>query len=206
MTLKFKTKPDAVHKMLGDYVGTLPEAAEAFRALVSAKPEARADLADVIHAMETASEERCAKLVQKVAGTFITPYDREDLFEMIEAIDVVVDWLDHAAYLVVDFAIVSFPEDLLASATELVGMSEQARDAVQYIKKQGKLEKALFAINEHENTLDTNYRALLVKTLVPGVDVIEYIKIKVLADLIEQVATQLDAFTRTIAVAAIKET
>ena len=206
MALKFKTKPDAIQKMLGDFVVNLPEAAEAFHALVSATPDGRAKLAEGIHSLEKEADVRYVKLVRKVAGTFITPYDREDLYEMIEAIDDVIDCLDHAAYLVVDFDMGKFPEEFLASTTELVGMSEQARDAVQYIKKQGKLEKALFAINEHENALDTNYRALLVKTLAPGADVIDVIKIKILADIVEQVATTLDNFTRTIAVAAIKET
>ena len=206
MALKFKTKPDAIQKMLGDFVLNLPETTIAFHALVSAKPDARAKLAEKIHTMEKDGDERYVKLVRKVAGTFITPFDREDLYEMIEAIDDVIDCLDHAAYLVVDFDMDKFPESFLASTTELVGMSEQARDAVQYIKKQGKLEKVLFAINKHENALDTNYRSLLTTTLVPGADPIDVMKLKILADIVEQVATQLDNFTRTIAVAAIKET
>lgn len=206
MAMKFKTKPDAIAKMLGEFVVDLPETALAFHTLVSANPEGRAKLADKIHEREAAADERYVKLIRKVAGTFITPYDREDLYDMIEAIDDVIDWLDHAAYLVVDFGMGRFPDELVASTAELVGMSEQARDAVQFIKKQNKLEKAMFAINKHENALDTNYRALLVRTLVPGADPIEVIKIKILADIVEQVATQLDGFTRTIAVAAIKET
>ena len=205
MALKFKTKPDAVHRMLSEYVVSLPDTAQAFHTLVSSKPEGRPKLAEKIHEMGKTADEQYVKLIRRVAGTLIAPYDREDLYGMVEAIDDVIDSLDHAAYLVVGFKMGKFPEEFLASAVELVGMSEQARDSVQYIKKQGKLEKALQAINEHEKALDDNYRSLLINSMAPGVSGTDAMKLKVLADIIEQVSTQLDRFTRAVAVAAIKE-
>ena len=204
MALKFTTKPDAIHKMLSDYVVTLPDTTLAFHTLVSAKPEGRPKLAQKIHDLKKTADQQYITLTRKVAGTFIAPYDREDLYRMVEAINDVIDSLDHATYLVVGFKMGKLPEEFLASAVELVGMSEQARDAVQFIKKPNRLEKTQVAINKHKNVLEDNYRALLINSMAPGMDNSEAMKLKILADIIEQVSSQLDRFTRAIAVAAIK--
>ena len=66
--------------------------------------------------------------------------------------------------------------------------------------------RRLFAINAHENNLDSAYRALLRKALMPGSDPIEAIKVKILADSIEHAATRIESFARALSIAAIKET
>lgn len=206
MSIKIKSKPDAIGKMLGDDVEYLPAVATAFYTLVSAKPEARAELADKLHDLEEEADKSYLKVIRKVADTFITPYDREDLYEMIEAIDDVIDHLDHAAHLLVSFEMGKMPEEFVDSCKQLVGMCEQARDAVGLLKKPSKLEKVMFAINDHENALDKNYRKMLTDALQPGSDPIYAIKLRILAEELEQTATKVEKFSRTLAVAAIKET
>lgn len=199
-------RPDAIAKMMSDASAHLPDATMAFYSLVSAKPEARAGLADKLAAIEQESDERQVKLMRKVASTFITPYDREDIYDMFECLDDVVDHLDHAGKLIVAFKMDALPDELIDSAKELVKMSEQACAAIEYIKKPNKMEKALFAINDHENNLDANHRALLCSSLTPGADPIAALQLKTLADCVEDASTQIEAFTRALAITAIKET
>lgn len=206
MTIKLKSRPDAIGKMIGEAVSHLPDATMAFYTLVTARPDARPPLAEKLHTIETTADERYITLIRKVADTFITPYDRDDLYRMIEALDDVIDALDGAGQLLIDFDLDKAPKVLVDSARELVGMSEQARDAVDVIKKPRRLEKILFAINDHENRLDANYRQLVAGQLRPGCDPLVAMKWKILADEIEAASTNLDAFARTLAVAAIKET
>ncbi len=199
-------RPDAIQKMMTEASSHLPDATTAFYTLVSANPSARPALAEKLAAIEQEADERQVRLLRKVATTFITPYDREDIFDMFECLDDTIDSLDHAGKLVVDFELQALPPEVVANAKELVGMSELARDAVEYIKKPNKMEKALFAINAHENNLDSAYRALLRKALMPGSDPIEAIKVKILADSIEHAATRIESFARALSIAAIKET
>lgn len=203
--VKFK-RPDAIAKMMSEAASHLPDATMAFYSLVSANPEARPALATKLAKVEQEADDRQVKLMRKVSTTFITPYDREDIYGMFETLDDVVDSLDHAGRLVVDFEMLELPPELIESAKKLVKMSEQARDATEYIKKPNKMEKALFAINAHENNLDSAYRALLRKALMPGSDPIEAIKVKILADSIEHAATRIESFARALSIAAIKET
>ncbi len=204
--VKLKSKPDAIQKMVGDAVSRLPEVAVAFYTLVSAHPSARPALLQALSDLEQEADERYVKLVRKVADTFITPYDREDLYRMMEALDDIVDALDHCGQLVLDFEMDKLPDEFQSNAKELVGMCEQARDAVGLLKKPAKLEKVLFAINAHEQALDVGYRAMLRNAFADGADRMYALKMKTLADVVEEASARIDDFTRTLAVAAIKET
>ena len=65
-------------------------------------------------------------------------------------------------------------------------MSEQARDATEFIKKPNKMEKALFAVNAHENRPRYCLIGRCCATrLVPGADPIHAMRLKILADSVE---------------------
>lgn len=204
--MKLKKRPDAIIKLASEAVAHLPEATAAFHDFVAAEPSARPPLMARLSKIEEAADESYLKLVRKIADTFITPYDREDLYNMCEALDDAIDALDHAGRLVLGFEMERLPQTFVDSAVELMAMSDEAAEAVGNIKKPKKLEKNLYALNKHENKLDFAYRELLCETLVEGADPIAAMRLMVLADLVEQAATQIDEFTRTLAVAAIKET
>lgn len=204
--MKMKEKPDAIDKMIAVAVEHLPDATAAFHSLVSAKADMRPALAERLHEIEREADERYVVLVRKVAGSFITPFDREDIYTMVEVLDDVVDALDHCAHLVVDLKFGKLPDGLVESAAILVEMSETCRAMVGFIKKPNKLEKLLFAANECENRLDASHRQLLVDTLQPGADPIRALRVKLLADLVEDAATKLELFTRAVSIVAIKET
>ena len=204
--VKLKAKPDAIASMIQDSVALLPEATMAFFTLVSANPAGRDKLFEKLSDYEKASDERYVSLIRKVADTFITPYDREDIYRMLEALDDIFDTLEHVGRLVIDFGMQELPQELVNNAKLLVGMSEQVNEIPRYIKKPKKLEKALFAINEFENQLDEGHRKILVDALVGGSDPLQAAKLSILADGVERIASRIEVFTRSLSVTAIKET
>lgn len=207
--MKLKARQDVIIKIMGEAVAHLPDATIAFYTITSAKPDARPALSHGLGKIEQEADTRFRKLIRKVAATFITPHDRDNLYRMLEALDGVIDSLDHAGQLIVDFEMTALPPEFVANAKELVGMSEVARDGVDLIKKPNrtnKMEKTLYEISRHNNSLGLGYRKVLADALKPGSDPIEAVKLKTLADSVEHVASLIDAFTRTLAVVAIKET
>ena len=203
-----KTKSDSIEKMLSRSAAFLPEATTAFYTLITAMPAARPNLLEKLHAVEQDSDERYVRVLRKTAGSFITPYDREDIFLMIETLDDVIDQLDHVGILVVGFEIDRVPHQLVLMAQELIGVSEQIKEAVGLLKKQNKLEKCLYAINSHFNTFDNSYRSLLISTLSTAdtMEPKETTKIIALGMGFERACQRLNDLTRALAVAAIKET
>lgn len=202
-----KKKPDGVTKLLADAIGQLPEAATAFYVLATAGPEARADLLAKLHEIEATADEHYIKALRKTAGTFITPFDREDIFLIVEAADDFIDQLDHVGTLLVGFKMGALPAAIPEMTKELTGASEALAEAVGNLKKQAKLEKQLFKINENFGNFDASYRTLLIDTLgtdsTPNADAP---RIVALAMGLERACSRLNDLTRALAVTAIKET
>jgi uncharacterized protein len=203
--VKFK-RPDAIQEMMGKAVRSLPDATAAFVELVAADQDDRPALLDQLHAIETKADERYVKLLRKVTSTFVTPFDREDLYSMIETLDDVIDELDHAGSLIVGFGLGELPEPFRRNAEHLAAMGDRCAEAPALIKKPAKLESLLFEINTIENQLDAGYRQLLIETIVPGADPIHAIRIKTLSDSVELASRGMEEFIHALGITAIKET
>ncbi len=200
-----KKRKSTVQSLLHDAVDSLPAATGAFVDLVTAAPGERAKLAERLHEVESAADERYLAIIRKVSESFITPYDREDIYQMVEALDDVVDQLDHAGALLARFKLGTLPDELVANAKSLNEMAEMSHQTVRLIKKPQQLERLLVDINVVENEMDDRYRDLLVEML-DDAKARDVIKIKTLADCIEAAATKLDQFGRSVGLIAIKET
>jgi hypothetical protein len=207
-TTKNGAKPDrrdSIHRLLADAVAGLPQATGVFQDLVSAPAADRAGHAERLHKVESDSDARYLALIHKIGRTFITPFDREDMYALVEALDDVVDQLDHAADLLVRFQLGDLPAELVDNGRDLHQMARLSVESVDLIKKPEKLETVLAEVNRLENAMDARYRDLLVRILdhEPARDAI---KLKILADGVEEAATKLEAFDRAVGIMAIKET
>lgn len=85
-------------------------------------------------------------------------------------------------------------------------MAIRAHDAVGHIKKPNKFEKDLTAVNRFENELDDAHRQLLVEALALETPTVQAQRTIRLADQMEAIASGIERFTRSLAVAAVKET
>lgn len=201
-------KPKArktIQLLLQDAVSDLPLATAAFLKLVTAARDDRPSLAEGLHTVETTADSHYLELVHTVGSAFITPYDREDLYAMVEALDDVIDMLDHAGGLLARFDLDDLPPEVVDNARALHEMALVSQHTVDLIKKPAKLEQALVECNALENAMDSRYRDLLVRIL-EHEDARYAIKVKILADSMEEAANRLDRFGRAVGLIAIKET
>lgn len=204
--MKLKSKPDPITTMIGDLVSMLPKATGAFQDLVSSEPQDRVKILEDLHGIEVQSDELYLNLLRKVVDTFITPYDREDIYRMVENLDDVIDEIEHTSILIVELGLHKLPTAIVQSADELHTMSESVKSATKHIKKPKKMEKHLFAVNDSENQLDILYRETVINALADDADPLQATRLTVIARSIELIASYLDNFTRALAVTAIKET
>lgn len=200
-----KEVQETIQSLLTRALGSLPEATDVFLELVRVDPGGRQALAERMHEVEAAADVRYLALLRKVGQSFITPYDREDIFEMVEALDDVVDQLDHAAHLLARFDLGELPPEFVVNAKSLREMAELSQQTVDLIKKPEKLLDVLIAINALANEMDARYRDLLVD-LLSDAKARDVIKIKVIADCVADATIKLDHFGRAVGVMAIKET
>ncbi len=206
MAKVFKSRPDAIQRMIGDAVAHLPKAGDTFVKLVEAKPADRPVLLERMHSIEETADADCWKLMKKVVATFITPFDREDIYTMVEALDDIIDVLDRASTLIVDFEYGSFDNAFVDSALAVQSMCQKAPEAVEYIKKPNKLEKTLGELSEADRTLSAKHRKLIRSALADGAEPIQAMRDVLVADLLAEAGDRIERFVRSLSVAAVKET
>jgi uncharacterized protein len=60
----------------------------------------KSDVAERMRAAEHAADETTHEIVRKVNSTFVTPFDREDIYALGSALDDVMDLMDEAVDLI----------------------------------------------------------------------------------------------------------
>ena len=201
-----KRKLTDIEKTILKLAELLPEAAEAFAELLKAPRGARITVATRLRDIEQQADDVHDHLVKKVGDTFITPYDREDIYLMLASLDDIFDRFDDTAKLLVAFDLDEFPNKLILAAAELEGMCEAAVKAVPLIKETRKMTEVRAEMKQHEHRLDDLYCSFVVEALSPEADPITSMRLMVAADTIEEVAAEVESFARALRVMAIKET
>ena len=184
----------------------LPEAAEAFVELLKAPRGARITVASRLHDIEERADHVHDELVQKVGDTFITPYDREDIYLMLASLDDIFDRFDDTAKLLIAFDLDEYPNKLVLAARELEGMCEAAVKTVPLIKESRRMKEVRADMQKHEHRLDDLYCSFVAEALQPDANPITAMQMMIAADTIEEVAAEVEAFGRALRVMAIKET
>lgn len=204
--MKRAKKQSAIEVTLSALAAMLPEAAALYCEITSGPPSRRPVSAAALARMEQEADEKHLDLVRQVGGTFITPYDREDLFGLLESLDDIIDAFDLSGRTIVALPIVDLPNALVKSASHLQEMALVLSNAVHLIKSPEELVDALVQVNSHYGTIRTNYISYLAVALTDSASPIESLRGKVVAEQIEAIGGEMESFGRALAVMAIKET
>lgn len=204
--MKLKKKQTAIEATLSDLVELLPQVSSAYLEVLQAPLSQREVKAGVVANFEKEADDRHLALVRDVGNTFITPYDREDLFNLLENLDDIIDDFDLAAQTCASVPLEIVPDPLVRSAKEIQSMALLVSRAVHLIKEPEDLLQTLMEANTHYAATRRLYVSFLGVALRDGASPIEALRGKVLADQIESIAGEIESFGRSLGVMAIKET
>ena len=137
------------------------------------------------------AEHRCDALthdaIQRLHRTFVTPFDREDLYALAASLDDVMDAIDHAATLVRLYRI----DRIKPGARELARTVSQSADrlhtALEALAAKTPVQPHAVEINRLENEADRAYQDAVQRLFEDESDPIQIIKWKELFDVLEQV-------------------
>ena len=140
---------------------------------------------------EHAGDDITHEIFKTVNGTFVTPFDREDIYQLAGTIDDVLDHLDAAADLIVLYRPAELPAEVGAQVDVLVRAADLTADAMARLRTPQTLTEYWIEINRHENEADQVHRRLLA-TLFSGMyEPMEVLKLK---DVVEELEAAADAF------------
>src|SRR5690554_3055687 len=123
--------------------------------------EGRKPIAKEISQVETAADEATHKIMRRVAQTFVTPFDRDDIYALASSLDDCMDFMDEAADLIVLYKIDQLPARVSDQVQVLQRCAELTAEAMPKLRDMGNLNEYWVEINRLENQADKSYRKLL---------------------------------------------
>jgi uncharacterized protein len=127
--------------------------------------------------------------LDRLDRTFITPFDREDIHELVGNLDDIVDQIDALAKRVPLFHIKSIEPEFLKQTEILLAATIAVGEAVHRLRKSRKLSELsdkLIEIHSHESAGDDVHHAAMSKLFSGNMEALEVMKWKELYDYIEQ--------------------
>jgi predicted phosphate transport protein (TIGR00153 family) len=161
-------------------------------------------LVDIEHDSDAITHE----LYKKINSTFVTPFDREDIYRLGSLLDDVMDHLEAVGSLLYLYGLSSLPA-LPREMHELVKvLDQQARltaDSLPRLKAMKDLEEYWVECNRLENEGDRAYRMLLVRLFSGEYDALTVLKMKEVADELEAACDAFEHVANTVEQIAVKE-
>lgn len=154
---------------------------------------------------EHRGDEITHSIYKEANSTFITPFDREDIYRLASTLDDVMDFMDEAFELAVLYKITDFPPEFTEVVEVLNRAAEVTVPAMDRLRSMGNLAEYWIEINRLENQADKSHRRLLARLFAGGYDAMEVLKLKDVAEALEGAADAFERVANTVESIAVKE-
>jgi predicted phosphate transport protein (TIGR00153 family) len=114
----------------------------------------KVDVAHEIKEIEHRCDSMTHSTIQRLNRTFVTPLDREDIFEMARSLDDCMDAIDHCATLVALYDFTTIRPGARELARLLTASAESVKAAVSLLEKKTAIAAHIVEINRLENEAD----------------------------------------------------
>jgi predicted phosphate transport protein (TIGR00153 family) len=137
------------------------------------------------------AEHRCDALthdtIQRLHRTFVTPFDREDLYSLASSLDNVMDAIDHAAALVRLYRIDRVRSGARELARTVSNSADRLHTALESLAARKPVHPHAVEINRLENEADRAYQEAVRDLFDHETDPLTVMKWKEVLDMLEQV-------------------
>ena len=165
----------------------------------------RADLAARMKDAEHACDETTHAIIRRVNSTFVTPFDREDIYRLASSLDDVMDEMEEAVDAVHLFQIERVPEEVAEQIEVLKRAAELTALAMPRLRTMKDLAEYWIEINRLENTGDQTYRRIIAELFNGTYDALTVMKLKSVVDSLEAAVDAFEHVANTVEQIAVKE-
>jgi len=191
--------------MFAESAGHLVTGAALLSELLAADPALREPIAERMREAEHAADETTHRIMSTVNSTFITPFDREDIYALASRLDDVMDAMDAAVDLVVLYAIEELPEEFSDQVRVLARAAELTAEAMPRLRTMRHLADYWIEINRLENEADRTHRRFLARIFNGEYKAMTVMKLKDVAEALEEAADGFEKIAHTVESIAVKE-
>jgi predicted phosphate transport protein (TIGR00153 family) len=151
------------------------------------------DVARRMREAEHAADETTHEIVRKVNSTFVTPFDREDIYNLGSGLDDVMDMMDEAVDLILLYEVATIPAEFSEQVSILQRCAELTAESMPKLQSMKGLDDYWIEINRLENAGDKFHRRTLANLFSGEHKTIEVLKLK---DVAESLEGAIDAFEK----------
>lgn len=173
--------------------------------LLGADRTGRKALAKQMNQTEHEADEATHSIMRRLNQTFVTPFDRDDIYALASTLDDCMDFMEEAADLIVLYKIGELPARVADQVEILQRASELTAEAMPHLRSMGDLSDYWVEINRLENQADKIHRKLLAQLFDEVTDPIELMKIKEVVEILEEAADAFEKVANTVETIALKE-
>jgi predicted phosphate transport protein (TIGR00153 family) len=163
----------------------ISDAAQALGEMLSDKDADYEEYSQRIKGLEHACDELTHSVSTRLNKSFITPFDREDIYTMSTALDDIVDLIDDAARAIVIFDVHEITEHARRFADVIQKMAAQLQEIVATLQRPKNVTPRLVEIHRLENEGDDIYHAAIAELFKDAVDPLTVLKWKEIYEKLE---------------------
>jgi uncharacterized protein len=179
--------------------------ARLLKELLGADAGERKRIAEKMRAAEHAGDEATHAIMRELNETFVTPFDREDIYRLASSLDDVMDFMEAAVDLVVLYKIEELPPEVADQVDVIERAAELTADAMPRLRSMKDLTDYWIELNRLENQADQVYRRILAQLFSGEYDALTVLKLKEVVDQLEAAADAFEHVANTVETIAVKE-
>ena len=173
--------------------------------MLGADRPTRKEIGKAIAEVEHAADDATHTIMRRLNQTFVTPFDRDDIYNLASSLDDCMDYMDEAADLIVLYKVDELPARVSDQVQVLQRAAELTADAMPRLRSMDSLSEYWVEVNRLENQADKIHRKLLAQMFDEITDPIELMKLKEIVEKLEDAADAFEKVANTVETIALKE-
>ena len=204
MPFRLTPRDNAFYVMFREAGRNVADAVDVLNGLTDPNANREA-IAKRLRELEHAGDSVTHRIMRQLNTSFVTPFDREDIYRLASALDDVIDAIEAAADFVVLADVGKLPPLMTEQITLLKRSADETAEAMSRLATLRDLEPYWIEVNRLENEADRVYRKLLSKLFSGDYDALTMVKLREVADGFEDAADALEHVAHAVETIAVKE-
>jgi predicted phosphate transport protein (TIGR00153 family) len=173
--------------------------------LLGAARSEREAIAGKLAETEHLADDATHSIMRRLNQTFVTPFDRDDIYGLASALDDCMDAMEEAADLICLYRVDELPMRVSEQVQVLQRCAELTAEAMPRLRSMDQLPDYWVEINRLENQGDKVHRKLIAELFNEVTDPVLLMKLKEIVDVLEDAADSFETVANRVETIALKE-
>jgi predicted phosphate transport protein (TIGR00153 family) len=204
--VRFRIRPveTSFYDLFTEMANHLVDGANLLAQMLDSGTDKRA-IGEQMREAEHQADETTHAIIRRANSTFITPFDREDIYRLASSLDDVMDFMEETVDLIGLYELGDLPAEFAPQVEVLQRATQVTAQAMPRLRTMKDLDEYWIEINRLENQGDRSYRRIVATLFAGTYKSLEVLKLKDVVDSLEHAIDALESVANTVEQIAVKE-